>query len=467
MKNQISLPNLLKTPSFLQKLQWVTDPVQYMEKAAQHYPDIFTANIVGFGDTVLFVNHPEAIQEIFTNDRKKFAAVGEVNKILQPLIGDYSVMMLDGERHKRRRQLVMPSFHGERMRDYGQLNSNITEKVFSQLPLNQPFSARSAMQEISLQVILQAVLGLHEGARSEHLKHLLTLLMDVFRSPLASSFLFFPFLQQNLGDWSPWGRFLRQRQQIDKLLYAEIAERRKQFDPDRIDILSLLMSTRDEAGKSMTDGELRDELMALMLAGYETTATSMTWALYWIHQKPQVHKKLLQEMDTLGDSPDPMSIFRLPYLSAVCNETLRITPVAMFTMPRVVQEPVELMGHPLEVGTAIVGCIYLTHQRKDVYPEPKQFKPERFLERQFTPYEFMPFGAGVRRCIGEALAMFEMKLVLATILSRYQLALADNKSEKLQRRGFTLAPANGVKMVIKGRRTRQDSLATMVTAPTS
>ncbi|MBC6429705.1 cytochrome P450 [Nostoc sp. HG1] len=458
-------PNLLKTPSFLQKLQWVADPVRYMEKAAQQYPDIFTGKIIGFGDTVVFVNHPQAIQEILTNDRKKFAAVGKLNRIVQPFIGNYSVLTLEGDRHKRQRQLVMPSFHGERMQAYGQQICDLTEQIFNQLPLNKPFSARNLTQEISLQVILQTVFGLSEGERFQQLKHLLPLLLDLFRSPLTSSLFFFSFLQQDLGAWSPWGKFLRDRQAIDQLLYAEIAERRQQADPERIDILSLLVSARDEAGQMMTDQELRDQLMLLILAGYETTATAIAWGLYWIHQKPLVREKLLQELDTLGDSPDPMSIYRLPYLSAVCNETLRIHPVVMFSFPRVVQEPAKLLGHFLESGTVLLPNIYLIHQREDLYPQPKEFQPERFLERQFSPYEFLPFGGGVRRCIGEALAIFEMKLVLATILSRYQLELVDRRREWPQRRGFTLAPASGVKMVITGQRARQESLVNMTTTP--
>jgi cytochrome P450 family 110 len=442
--------NPVKKPSFVQKFQWVANPVGYMENAVQEYPDIFSAKIVGFGGDLIFVNEPQAIQEILTNDRKKFTAPGELNSLLQPLTGDFSVFMLDSDRHRQRRQLVMPSFHGERMRGYGELIRNLAEKIFSELPIDKPFSARDATQEISLQVILQTVFGVYEGERCGQLKKQLKLLADLFRSPFTSSFLFFPFLQQDLGAWSPWGKFLRDRSALDELLYAEIAERREQPNSDRIDILSLLMSARDEEGNSMSDIELRDELITLLLAGYETTATAMAWALYWTHQKPEVLEKLLQELDTLGESPDAMSIFRLPYLTAVCNETLRIHPVAMLTFPRVVQEPVEILGHLLEPDTTVVGCLYLVHQREDLYPEPKLFKPERFLERQFTPYEFIPFGGGARRCLGEALAMFEMKVVLATILSRYQLALADTQPEIPRRRGVTLAPERGVKMVITG-----------------
>jgi len=463
----MQLPNTLKTSAFQQKLQWLADPVKYMEKAAQQYPDLFTAEVVGFGDTQLFVNHPQAIQEILTNDRNKFLAIGEANRILQPLIGEYSMLMVEGDRHKRRRQLIMPIFHGERMRAYGQIICNIAEKILSQLSINSSFLALTVMEEISAQVILETVFGLSKGERCQKLKHLIpTFTSEIFRSPLNSSLLFFSFLQKDLGAWSPWGKFLRQRQQIDQLLYAEITERRQQPNPDQIDILSLLMSARDEAGNLMTDQELRDDLMTLIVAGYETTATAMTWGLYWIHQKPEVRQKLLQELDTLGESPDPMSIFRLPYLTAVCNETLRINPVGILTLPRVVQEPVELLGHPLEPGTVVVGCIYLTHQREDLYPQPRQFKPERFLERQFSPYEFIPFGAGARGCVGQALAVFEMKLVLATILSRYQIELVDRRPERPHRRGVTLGPITGVKMVITERRARRESLVTMGTTPT-
>lgn len=349
------------------------------------------------------------------------------------------------------------------MRAYGQLICDITQQAMSQLAPGKAFSARSVMQDISLEVILNAVFGIYEGERFQKLTKLLGALTDVFKSPLTSSFLFFPSLQKDLGPWSPWGYFNRVQQQIDELLYAEIQERRKSYEPERTDILTLLLSARDEAGEPMTDLELHDELLTLLFAGHETTATAMAWALYWVHHLPEVGEKLLQELDTLGDNPDPVAISRLPYLSAVCQETLRIYPVGILTFPRVVEKPVKLMGYEIEPETIVMGCIYLTHHREDLYPEPKTFKPERFLERQFSPYEYLPFGGGSRRCIGLALAQFEMKLVLATILSRYQLALADQRPVRPQRRGVTLAPAGGVKMLAKGQRQQQEqSLATTV-----
>ena len=444
--------NQIETISLLQQIQWVADPVGYMETAAQKYPDIFTSQIIGFGNSIIFVNEPQAIQQLLTNDRKQFSAPGELNAILEPILGRSGVIMLDGDRHKKRRQLIMPSFHGSRMQNYGQLVTEITTKVFDKLFANKAtnpnFFAREAMQDISLQIILQAVFGLYEGERCQQLKMLMNKMSELFTSPLSSSFLFFPAIQKDLGAWSPWGNLVRQRERIDQLIYMEIAERRANLDLNRTDILSMLMTARDEEGNPMTDLELRDELLTLLFAGHETTATAMSWALYWIHHLPDVKEKLLHELKSITDPTDWMSIFRLPYLTAVCNETLRIHPVAMLTFPRVVVEPVELLGYKLESNTIVIGCIYLLHHREELYPDAKQFKPERFLDRQFSPYEFMPFGGGVRRCVGEALAQFEMKIVLATILLNYDLELSDRKPVKPQRRGVTLAPAGGIKMTL-------------------
>jgi unspecific monooxygenase len=446
-----------KTPTFIQRLQWIVDPASYMEKARDRYGDIFFAKVIGFGDNIVLVNHPQAIGQILSGDRKQFSSPGSANQVLQPLVGDYSIITLDGDRHKKRRKLLMPPFHGDRMRNYGELIVKVTESALDCLPMQKPLLARTIMQAISLEVIMKAVFGLSEGERYQQLKRSLSQLSEIFRSPLNTAFLFLPKLQKDWGAWSPWGSFVRLRQRIDDLLYAEIADRKANPDPNRTDILSLLMSARDEAGEAMSDRELRDELVTLLFAGHETTANAMAWALYWIHYLPDVGKKLIEELTSLGSSPDPTAIARLPYLTAVCQETLRIYPVAIITFPRVVREPVELMGYSLQPGQVVAGCIYLTHQREDLYPNPKQFKPERFLERQYNPYEFMPFGGGVRRCIGEALAQYEMKLVVATIASQYRLVLADKRPETPRRRGVTLAPARGVPMVLEGKRSQVES----------
>lgn len=441
-----------QAPAFWQSLHWIFNPVSYLESNHSRYPDLFIAKGTGFANTVVIVSNPEAMQQILKSDRTQLSAPRDFNLLLRPLLGDRSVIMLDREAHRKRRQLVMPSFHGDRMRAYSELIVKVTEQVMGQIRPGQTFLARTAMQDISLGVITEAVFGLSTGDRDRQLKQLLASISDLFSSPLTAAFLFLPWLQKDLGAWSPWGKFLRQRQQTDDLIYAEISDRRANSDPNRTDILSLLMSAQDELGESLTDLELRDELMTLLSAGHETTATAMAWALYWIHRAPEVLAKLRKEIDGLGENPELMDIARLPYLTAVCHETLRIHPVAMLTFPRVVQEPIELMGYPLEPGAILMGCMYLTHQREDLYPNHQEFRPERFLERQYSPYEFVPFGGGVRRCLGEALALFEMKLVIATVVSCYQMGLVDSQPEKPQRRGVTLAPARGVKIQMQGHR---------------
>ncbi len=447
----MTLPDGPKTAPLLQMLQFVRDPLGYLDNCAQKYPDIFTApvGITGLKPTV-YVSHPQGNQQLLTrdiNEFEEFEAPGWVNRILLPLVGEQSMLMLDGKNHRRMRQLLMPSFHGERMWNYGKVICNIAREVSSQWKAGETFIAFKAMQKISLGVIFHEVFGLDKGPRYEKLEQLISSVLERFSSPLGTSLLFFPGLQRDLGLWSPWGRFLQEQRQIDELLYTEIEERRLHPDPNRTDILSLMMSARDEKGEPMTDLEIHDELISLLIGGHDTTATAMSWALYWIHKLPQVREKLRQELASLGENPDPMEILRLPYLRAVCSETLRIYPMTIHTLPRQVKSPVELMGYQLSPGTLVVSVIYLTHQREDIYPEPKQFKPERFLTGQFSPYEYLPFGGGSRRCIGLELAQFEMKLVLAAILCDWEIKLADNRPVKPVRRWVTLGPAGGVKMV--------------------
>ena len=449
----LAIPKVKQHP-LLQKIQWIADPVGYMENAVKDNPDLFAAEVIGFGGNLVFVNHPEAIKELLSKDRQRFPALGSENRLLRPLVGDNSIFLISGDRHHKRRKLLLPPFHGERMDTYGKLIRDLTLSIFNRLSVGQTFTVRTLTQDISLQVILEAVYGLNKEGGSQKLRQLMTQVADSFASPLTSSLLFFSGLQQDWGAWSPWGQFVRRQKELDEAIYREIASRRENPDLKSQDILSLLMSAKDEAGKALSKQELRDELMSLMLAGHETTATSMAWAMYWIHHVPEVKGKLLAEIASLGANPDPMAIAKLPYLDAVCQETLRIYPVAMLTFPRVALQPQELFGYKVESGEILVGCIYLTHHREDIYSEPEEFKPERFLERQFSPYELLTFGGGSRRCIGEALAQFELKVAIATILSHYDFALATNSPEKPARRGVTLAPATGVKMVFKGKKSQ-------------
>ncbi|NEO94947.1 MAG: cytochrome P450 [Moorea sp. SIO3G5] len=448
------LPDGSQIPEWLQLIYWVADPLKYLDQCVERYGDTFTIRL-GFGQLVI-LSHPQAIQELLTAPPSQFKS-GERNKLLRPLLGETSMTLLDGQPHQRQRKLLIPPFHGQRINSYSQLICDITEQVASQWVIGQAFTARTAMQDITIQVIMQGVFGLGEGTRYQKLKLLLAAMLDVTASPLRSSLLFFKFLQRDLGPWSPWGKIVRRRQQIYNLLQAEINQRREQPKLMGNDILSLMMSARDENGELMSDQELQDQLMTLLFAGHETTATALAWAFYWIHRLPTVRQKLLEEIDSLGDHPDPMAIAQLPYLTAVAYETLRIYPVALVIFARITTAPITIMGHHYQANTALFACPYLTHRREDLYPDSDQFKPERFLERQYSAYEYFPFGGGNRRCIGATLAMLEMKLVLAKVLSDYHLALAEDKIIKPARRGFVIAPENGVPMVMTGQRVAKDS----------
>ena len=432
-------------PIFLRRMKFLFQPLEYVEDFAKAYGDSFS--IRGRDGTYgVYFSHPQALQQIFAADSSQLEA-GRGNRGLQFLLGTNSLILLDGDRHQRQRQLLTPPFHGDRMWAYGDHIREITQQVSDEWKIGKPFKIRASMQEITLRVILRVVFGLDEGQRFQELRLLLTSLLEAMNSPLMSSAIFFPFIQKDFGAWSPWGRIVRWRQQVDELIYALIQERRAESSQNRQDILSLMMSASDLDGQPMSDEELHDELMTLLVAGHETTASALTWAFYWIDYLPEVRDKLQRELDSVGNNPEPSVIAKLPYLTAVCQETLRIYPIAMNAFFRVVKSPMEIMGYKLAVGTRIIPSIYLAHHREEVYPQPKQFKPERFLSRQFSPYEYLPFGGGNRRCIGMAFAQYEMKLVLATILSRFQVSLVNKRPLRPVRRGLTLATPAGMRMV--------------------
>jgi cytochrome P450 len=442
----MTLPDGPRTLPIVQLMRTIACPLESLGVNYRQYGDLFTARLSGFGSVVILSN-PVGIEAMMTAPPDVFDS-GRGNRILAPFVGETSLILLDGKAHQRQRKLLTPPFHGDRLRAYGQNICQITQQVIDRWQPGQTFSARQVTQEISLRVIMKTVFGIHQGAQTEQLRHRLNALLTLFDHPLNASFAFIPALQQDWGAWSPWGRWLRQRAQLDQLLYAAIQDRRDHADQPGDDILSLMLAARDETGAPMTDQELRDELMTLLFAGHETTATALAWALYWLHQLPALAAKLLQELADLGPDPDPVAISRLPYLNAVCQETLRIYPVALFAFARILNRPWSLMGYDLEPDTQVSACIYLLHHRPDLYPDPNQFRPERFLERQFSPYEYLPFGGGNRRCLGAAFALFEMKLVLATILSRWQLQLVSDRPLKPVRRGVTMAPAKGVPMQV-------------------
>lgn len=432
-------------------LRFLFRPLETLDARSKDYGDNYRVSQPDVKPALVTFSSPDALEAIFTAKPEQLET-GQANQILKPMLGENGIVLLGGAAHQRQRQLLMPPFHGDRMRSYAQVIQDITAQVMKPWTIGTTFAVRPAMQSISLQVILKAVFGLEGSPRYEELRQTLSQMLDGFGSAFGAMFLFYGFLQKDWGAWSPWGRFLRQRQQVDELIYAEIADRRRHPDAERTDILALMMAARDSEGRPLSDAELRDELVTLLFAGHETTASAMAWALYWVAALPEVRAKLLAEFDALGSTAEPSAIARLPYLSAICQETLRLYPIAMSAFPRVVKQPIEIAGYAVEPGTFIIASIYLAHRRPETYPEPQQFMPERFLERQFSPYEYLPFGGGDRRCIGSAFALYEMKLALFQMVSDLEMNLVSSKPIRPIRRGLTVAPSDRLRMKITGKR---------------
>jgi len=397
MSNQ--LPNCITSPPWWQLINWIADPLGFQDKYSQKYGDIFTMRLRALGSYVV-ISDPQIIQEIFSQDSK--FDQGRGNLLAESLVGQNSLLLLDGDRHRRERKLLMPPFHGERLQTYAKQICLITEQVASQWQIGQPFVMRAEMQKVSLEVILQIVFGLSKGERYQQLQRLLTDWINMTDSPLRSSMLFLRFLQQDWGTWTPWGQMKQRQRDVHALLQAEIEERRIQGCEGQTDVLSLMIAARDEDGQAMTDAELRDELLTMLFAGHETTATTLAWAFYQIHQQPTVYQKLLEELKSVKEGLSPMAIAQLPYLTAICQETLRMYPVLPVIFPRMTKVPMKIAGYAFDAETTLMPSVYLVHYREDLYPQAQQFKPERFLERQYGPSEYFPFGGGVRRCLGYA-----------------------------------------------------------------
>ena len=434
----------------IRQINSILRPLQFLENRNRQYGDFYQITFKNSPPTVVTSN-PKAIEEIFTASTNTFE-VGKGNKILSFLVGDNSLLLLDGKEHKNRRRLLMPPFHGESLQECSDRIIDITNKACDRLETNKPFKVRSLMQEITMRVILSVVFGIDSGARCDRLRELLTTLLETFNTPLSSSVIFFPFLQKDWGKFSPWGRLKLLQQEIRSLIYAEIQERRELLASQKLnskDIFTLLLLAKDENGEGMTDEELHDELITLLFAGHETTASALAWLFYWVHYLPQVQQKLRFELESHQKDPGDRTINNLPYLNAVVLETLRIYPIAMGTFARVLTQPMSIMGYDFEPKTWFMTSIYSLHHREDLYPNPKQFDPQRFLHKTYSSYEYIPFGGGNRRCIGSALALLEMKLVTTTILSRFQLELTSNRSMLPVRRGLTLAPPSSFKMIAR------------------
>ena len=438
------MPTLPPSPRSrtLMTIEWVQDPVAMIQKYTERYGDPFMADFWGFGPTVC-TSTPEGIRAIFTAPPAIFAS--NVGEGAGPLLGESSIFLMDGARHKRERALMMPAFHGDRMRAYGSRMQDIGLSHAAAWQPGQAFRMYDVTQAISLEVIIQAIFGVQDKGRVKSFVEAIFSFVSSF-TPLIG---FFTALRTEFGGLGPWSRFKKAEARLRHLMVEEITTRR-QAPGERDDILSLLIAARLEDGSTMTDDELCDELQTLIFAGHETVGIATAWALYFIHREPQVYQSLRAELEPLGRTPDPEDLARLPYLSAICDEALRLHP-SVSGVPRKLKEPLSLQGYDLPPGVAVFPSISTAHLNPAVYPDPLGFRPERFLERKYTPFEYLPFGGGGRRCVGAAFALYEMKIILGSILAQHHLVLAENQPVTPVTRTFTNAPKGGVKMIYQGR----------------
>lgn len=442
------LPDGPRLPALLQGVRFVVSPVAFFDDCRRRFGDPFTVRLPVSGPVVLF-SDPAAIREIFTGDPDTLRA-GEANAMLRPILGPSSLLLLDGDRHLRDRRMMLPPFHGDRMLAYGAVMRDVTMAAVAGWPIGRPFPVLPETQAITLEVILRTVFGVSDPLRRDRLRDRLRRFVQIAMQPL----LMWPPLQKDLGPRWPWGRFVRLRAEIDVLLDAEIAARRTTDGATGDDVLSLIVAARDERGRPMPDADVRDELMTLLLAGHETTATGLAWTLHRVLSEPDVLDRLREELDRVtGGVLEPAHVADLLFLDATVKETLRLNPVIPDVM-RVLDRPLRIGGWDLPAGIGVAPNIHAAHRRADVWPDPTRFDPGRFLGARPSPYAFLPFGGGARRCLGMAFALYEMKVVLATVLAQAELALAPGYRPRVVRRNVTWAPSRGMPIVLRSRRLR-------------
>jgi cytochrome P450 family 135 len=430
------MPPGARLPTALQTARWTVRPLPYLRELQKRHGDVFSFQLF-HEDPWVMVSDPELVKRVFTAPSHVLHA-GEGNRILLPILGPQSVLLLDEDQHLRQRKLLLPPFHGDRMERYGEVMRAVVEAELARWPVGTAAPAWPRMQAITLEVILRAIFGVTERAQLDPLRGALSAMLDFTgdNKRMAVMVLAGP---RRMSESRLLG-FRKLMARVDELVLAEIARHRAYDDLEqRDDILSLLLQARHEDGSGMSDGELRDELMTLLVAGHETTATSLAWALERLTRNPDALERTVAEAADGGG----------PYTEAVIQETLRLRPVIP-VVARHVKQPFELGDHLIPAGATITPSILLMHRRPDVYPDPNAFRPERFLERPPGTYTWIPFGGGVRRCIGASFAQFEMRVVLSTLLARATVRADDPRQrETTRRRAITLTPSRGARVVLE------------------
>ncbi|HUB99950.1 MAG TPA: cytochrome P450 [Solirubrobacterales bacterium] len=417
---------VLQTAIWSRQAQWM------LRQSRARFGRMFTLRIAYEGDWVM-VADPELVKQVFTGDPKIFHA-GEGNQVLRPVLGDNSLLVLDEKPHISQRRLLLPPFHGERMQAYGEKMTEIAAREIESWPTGTPYALRPRMQAITLEIILETVFGVHERARLEPLRGALRDFLDLTTNPM----LLAPLLLVGPDRINRVSAFRRRIDRVDELIGREIAERRADEGvAEREDILSMLVAARHEDGSPMSDAEIRDELLTLLVAGHETTATALSWAMERLVRHPEKLERLRDEAFAGEDA----------YLTATIQETLRLRPVIVLVI-RKLTEPVQLGGYELPAGASVTPSIYLIHRDPEIYPEPDRFLPERFLDNPPGTYTWIPFGGGVRRCLGAAFAQFEMAVVLRELVKRHDVRPAKPAPERNFRRAITETPRHNAQVVL-------------------
>lgn len=410
--------------------EWWHRPLETLEQCRDRYGSMFTYRLPYEG-TWVFVSDPEAVKQVFTGDPRLLHA-GAANIVLLPVVGEHSVLLLDEPEHMVQRRLMLPPFHGQRMQAYRDVMAEVAAREIERWPADRPLRMRPRMQAVTLEVILRAVFGVEEGERLVALRDRLREALNVMSD--RKRVFMFVLLGPRRARRHP--AFRRMMGGIDRLIYSEVAARRQAPDlAERDDVLSLLLQARHDDGRPMSDRELRDELMTLLVAGHETTATGLSWAVTLLSRHPEALSRLEEEV-AAGEGA---------YLDAVIKETLRLRPVIALVLRRLV-EPMEIGGRVLPAGVSVAPSIYLVHRDPGIYPEPDRFRPERFLERPAGTYTWIPFGGGVRRCLGGAFAEFEMAVVLRELVSRRRISPV-GEPEHSVRSTITNVPSRGAEVL--------------------
>jgi cytochrome P450 len=429
------LPPGPSAPSWVQTVNWQARPIAFFERCRERHGGRFTVRLLATPPFV-FVSDPDEIKQVFTASADVLHP-GEGARILEPILGSNSVILLDGRPHLSQRKLMLPAFHGEKMQRLSGLMAEVSERDVAGWPKDEPIATHPRLQALTLEVILRAVFGLDPGPRLDGMRAKLTKMATEATKPLSA----LPLLQKNV--FARWRRFVALREETDRLIYDLIDERRAEH-ADRDDILSMLLEARHEDGSPMSSKEVRDELMTLLVAGHETTASSLAWAFERLVREPRVVAELQSEIDS-GDGD--------AYLTATVQETLRARPVLPNSAPRLVKQPVEIGGWNYDPSSpvCVVPNAYLVHHDPAIYPDPYSFRPERFLDEAPGTYTWIPFGGGRRRCLGASFAQLEMKIVLRAILERSELAPGHDGGELSRRRSITIAPRAGGRTVLRDR----------------